>query len=73
MVLQRELPVAIWGWAPAGAEVPFYYAQPTDALVGGLRPPEVTAPGAAVSFDQWPKSPRALVEALGRKAAAIAR
>lgn len=58
-----------WG----GAEVPFYYAQPTDALVGGLRPPEVTAPGAAVSFDQWPKSPRALVEALGRKAAASAR
>ena len=49
-----------WG----GAEVPFYYAQPTDALVGA-RARRVTAPGAAVSFDQWPKSP--LVEALGRK------
>lgn len=41
------------------ASVPFLYAQPTQAVVEGITAPQIRG-AKAVSFDQWPKSLKAL-------------
>ena len=49
-------------------EVPFIYAQPTEALAPGIAKPQIKN-GKSIDFGEWPKSLKVIATRLGALAA----